>query len=150
MQQPALTTAPAVESPITDRLNRAYGLTHTAPRPIVTFRVVLRETGAALRRTADIDRPTLGDPRDWNDVAEFASEEQGEIARRFVYYGLTGLRSDQVEVKAILHPGLERAQENALLCAVRDTACWLAFVDMRDCLTDARRGVVGVQKRPVS
>jgi len=121
-------------------------------RPLVTFRVTLRGTDAVLRRTANIDEPSFGMPKHYADqIMEFVSETAANEAIRYIRFrtdmGRKHFRPGQLEVRAEVHAGLSREGENNLLCKIRDTAIHAAWMESRDLLTNARRGMVGIERR---
>ncbi len=122
------------------------------PRPIVTWRVYIRTTDAALRRTANIDEPTFGLPKHYADaLAEFSSEAAAMLAIRFIRFhtdmGRKHFTNGQLEARPEVHAGLTNAQEMATLCRMRDTAVWACWMDSRDLLDNTRRSMVGVDAR---
>lgn len=140
MQNAAAPTAPAV---VTVTIQ---------PRPLVTHRVVIRATGAALRVTADIDKPTFGQPNLYRDqLCEFPSEETAQIALDYVRMrtaiGHTLRGSDQLVIDTQVWAGLNQLQENAVLCRVRDSIAWLGWTQMQDALTNVRRSFLGLDRR---
>lgn len=118
-----------------------------APRPLVTYRVVIRDTGAALRRFHD-QEPSFGKPALYaSQLCEFTTHDAAEWALWFVQNRTEFNRGVALEVRAEVHAGITPAQENALFCSVRDTAQFQAFADWR--LTESRhRGLAGL--RPLS
>lgn len=121
------------------------------PRPLCTHRVVIRATGAALRVSADIDRPSFGQPTLYQDqVAEFPSEETAQLALDYVRMhtsiGHTLRGSDQLVIDTQVWAGLNHLQETAVLCRVRDSVAWLGWTQMRDALTNVRRGLLGLDR----
>lgn len=123
----------------------------TVPRPIVSFRIVIRETGRVLRRSFSIDKPEFGKPEFFPDqLLEFPSEETAKLALDYVRYrcdiGQT-FKKDQIDVEAEVWAGITPDQENSLLARIEQSMSWLGWTQMRDVLTDARRGYVGVARR---
>jgi hypothetical protein len=121
------------------------------PRPIVTFRVVVRETQVALRRNNRPEMPDFGLPKLYSDqIAEFPSECTAALALDFVKLRTElgrHFKKDQLVIEPVVHAGLRNDQELALLCRVRDTMVFLAWVEAFDYLSNTRRSMVGVDER---
>lgn len=121
------------------------------PRPLVTFRVIIRETRCALRRTENIDLPSFGHPDLYRDqLLELPSEELAAIARDYVRHhtkiGHTLRSHDQLVVEPVVWAGVDETTENSILCRVRDSMEWFAWTQMRHELTNTRRRMVGIAR----
>lgn len=107
-------------------------------RPLLTWRVVIRDTGRALRLGFE-QNPRFGRPAHYPDaMAEFTSEDQAAMALWHVTHR-TSFAENPVAlvVEAVIHAGVDSRHEVALFCRVRDTAYCLALAEWR--LEDNRR-----------
>jgi hypothetical protein len=109
----------------------------SAARPLLTWRVVVRDTGRALRLGFEAN-PRVGRPAQYPDqIAEFTSEDQAGMALWHIVHRTPFGLSAPLAVEACVHAGVDARHEVALFCRVRDSAYCLALAEWR--LEDNRR-----------
>lgn len=100
------------------------------PPVLVTWRVVIRDTGAALRRGFE-SSPRFGQPQLFPDqIAEFPTRDAAECAIHDVRSGGRFNEAIALESRETVHAGIDGARLNAVLCRVRDTVVEHGWADM--------------------
>jgi hypothetical protein len=117
-------------------------------RPLVTFRVVIRDTDAVLRRSRMELAPRFGRADLFkDDIADFPSEAMAEAALSHVLRHFDSITDRKIVlcVKPYTNAGLSPAGENSLLCRIRDTMVALGNCELLP-LSNRHLGLIGVEK----